>query len=96
MTAFSPEVAFGTKTRSSARAPTKSPSALARLAEQALGAAREEVHRVALELALPGLVGLEHGHGAGAVTAVVEEREIRVEQEIQGATVSRCAASSRA
>jgi hypothetical protein len=30
------------------------------------------------------------------VTAVIEEREARFEQEIQGATVSRCAASSPA
>lgn len=52
-------------------------------------AAPEELDRVALELALQLLVARENGLGAGSVAAVVEEREVRVEQEFQAATVPR-------
>ena len=96
MTAFSPAVAFGTKTRSSARAPTNAASAARASPDQLVEAAPEELDRVALELALQRLVALEDRRRARAVAAVVEERDLRVEQEIQVATVSRCAASSPA
>ena len=52
ITAFRPAVAFGTKTRSSARAPTNAASAARTSARQLGEAAREEIRRVALELAL--------------------------------------------
>ena len=69
---FTPVVAFATKARSSAAAPTYSASATARL-QELRQAAREELDRLALELALPGLVALEHRPRAGAERAVVEE-----------------------
>ena len=96
MTAFNPAVAFGTKTRSSGRAPRKPASAARDLGRQLVETAGEELDRVALELPLQLLVAREDGRRAGAVAAVVEERDPRVEQEIQAATVSRCSASSAA
>ena len=95
MTAFKPAVAFGTKTRSSGRAPRKAASAARDSASQLVEAAGEERDRVALELALQLLVAGEDRRRAGAVAAVVEEGDLRVEQEIHAATVSRCGASSR-
>ena len=68
----------------------------ARPGRQLVESAGEELDRVALELALQLLVAREDGRRAGAVAAVVEERDPRVEQEIQAATVSRCSASSAA
>ena len=67
-----------------------------RLRGQLVEAAPEELDRVALELALQLLVALEDRRRARAVAAVVEERDVGVEQEIQVATVSRCGASSPA
>ena len=49
ITAFSPVVAFGTKTRSSDRAPTNDCERRARVPDQLLEAAREKLHRVALD-----------------------------------------------
>ena len=96
MTAFSPEVEFGTKTRSSARGADEARQRRARLRRQLVEAAPEELDRIPLELALQLLVALEHGRRARSVTAVVEERDVRVEEEIQVGTVSRCGASSPA
>ena len=95
MTAFSPEVAFGTKTRSSGRAPTNAASAARASPVSSSKRRAEELDRVPLELALQLLVALEHGRRTGAVAAVIQERDVRVEQELQVATVPRCAASSR-
>ena len=67
-----------------------------RLGDQAVEATREELDGIALELALKLLITGEDGRRTGAVAAVVEERRARVEEEFQAATVSRCAASSRA
>ena len=96
MTAFKPAVAFGTKTRSSGRAPRNDGQRGARPGSQLVEAAGEKRDGVALELALKLLIARKDGRRAGAVAAVVEERDPRVEQEIQAATVSRCAASSAA
>lgn len=43
--------------------------------------AGEELDRLALQLALVALVGLEDGHGAGTERAVVQEDHVRVEQK---------------
>ena len=67
MTALRPAVAFGTKTRSSGRAPTNAASAARASAEQVVEAAPEELGRVALELALQLLVAGEHRSRARAV-----------------------------
>ena len=68
----------------------------ARPGRQLLETAGEELDRIALELPLQVLIAGEDGRRTGSEAAVVEERDPRVEQEIQGATVSRCAASSPA
>ena len=80
-TVLTPWVALGRKTRSSPRAPRKAPSRCARLGQQGRRAAAQEGHRVALQLQLPALVGLEHRLRAGAEGAVVEEDDVGVEQE---------------
>ena len=87
MTAFRPAVAFGTKTRSSVWAPTNAGQRRPCLGGQLVEAAREELDRVALELALQLLVALEHRRRARPVAAVVQERDVRVEQKLQGVTV---------
>ena len=51
------------------------------LGHQALEAAAEELDRLAFELALPALVGLEDGARAGAERPVVEENHVRAEEE---------------
>ena len=68
----------------------------ARPGRQLVEAAGEEVDRIALELPLQLLIAGEDRRRTGAETAVVQERDPRVEQEIQVATVSRCAGSSPA
>ena len=54
-----------------------------RFAHQAVEAAlvAEELHRLALQLALPPLVFLEHNLGRGAERAVVQEGDVGIEQE---------------
>ncbi len=42
----------------------------------------EELHRLILELALPGLVHLEHGERGGAEGTVVEEDDIRIQEKL--------------
>jgi len=54
----------------------------ARGAHQVGEAAAEQRDGLALELALPGLVDLEHRPRAGAERAVVEEDDVGVEQEL--------------
>ena len=78
------------------RAEKRRPARRATSASQLVEAAGEKRDGVALELALKLLIAREDGRRAGAVAAVVEVRDPRVEQEIQAATVSRCAASSAA
>ena len=71
---FTPVVAFGTKVRSSARRADDTRRALARASrEQLPEPAGDELDRLALELALPRLVALEHRSRAGAERAMVEE-----------------------
>src|SRR5205823_7815993 len=50
--------------------------------EQSVDAAREKEHGLTLELELPLLVALEDGAGARSVRAVVQERDVPVEQEL--------------
>jgi hypothetical protein len=60
--------------------------------EEPLEPARDQLDRVALQLALPVLVRLEHRPRAGAVAAVVQERDARIEEVAGGhaaASVSR-------
>jgi hypothetical protein len=52
-------------------------------------AAIEEVDRLALELSLPVLVALEDGPRAGAERAVVEEGDLRVEEELAAELLGR-------
>jgi hypothetical protein len=46
--------------------------------------AAEESYRLAFELKLPGLIGLEHRTRAGAERAVVEEDDILAQEEMPG------------
>ena len=62
----------------------------ARLGQQVVEAAPEELGRVALELALQLLVAGEHGSRTGAVGPVVEVDDLRVEEKPHAVTVSRC------
>ena len=78
---FTPVVAFWTNVRSSGCAPTYVGERGAGVREQAGQAARDEVDRLALELALPRLVALEHRPRAGAVRAMVQIDDVRVEEE---------------
>ena len=96
MTAFSPAVAFGTNTRSSGRAPTNAGERRASLGQQVVEAAPEELGGVPLELALQLLVAGEHRRRAGSVAPVVEIDDLRIEQKLHAATVSRCGATSGA
>ena len=72
----------GRSARSSAAAPRYAASRRPHAVEQLGQPAREEPHRLPLELALPRLGALEHRTGAGAERAVVEEGHLRVEQEL--------------
>ena len=64
------------------RADVRRETALGRVEELREAALEgEELDRLPLELALEPLVGLEHGHGARAERAVVQEHHIGVEQE---------------
>ena len=62
----------------------------ARFGQQIVEAAPEELRGVALEFALQLLVAGEHRSRAGAVGAVVEIDDVRIEQELHAVTVSRC------
>src|SRR5690606_3792011 len=44
----------------------------------------EEIHRLALELELKALVGLEYRPRAGAVRAVIQERHVLAQEEVLG------------
>ena len=66
------------------------------LGQQIVEAATEELGGVPLELALQLLVAGEHGRRAGSVAPVVEVDDLRIEQKLHGATVSRCGATSGA
>ena len=68
----------------------------ARLGHQVVEAATEELGGVPLELALQLLVAGEHRRRAGAVAPVVEVDDLRIEQKLHAATVSRCGATSGA
>ena len=57
------------------------------LAAEERARAAEELHRLALELELPVLVGLEHRPRAGAERAVVEEDDVLAEEEVPGEIV---------
>src|SRR5438034_378177 len=50
--------------------------------QQVVAAARQKLHRLPLELALPGLVALEHWPRAGAVGAVIEVDDLGIEEEL--------------
>ena len=56
----------------------------ARLGQQPLQASAQELDRLLLQLALPGLVGLEDRPRAGAEAAVVEEGDVPAEQVLVG------------
>ncbi len=81
MTALSADVAFGENTRSSVRAPTKRGESRACLAHRRFESPREELRRLALELVLEPLVLREDLDRARAVAAVIEVRDLRVEEK---------------
>ena len=81
MTALSADVAFGENTRSSVRAPTKAASAARALVQRRLESPCEELRRLALELVLEPLVLVEDLDRARAVAAVIEVRDLRVEEK---------------
>ena len=83
MTAFSAELAFVAKTRSSGRRADVGGQLEPRRVEQRRKAPleRQELDRLALELALQRLVGLEYGPRAGAERAVVQVDDARIEEE---------------
>ena len=78
---FTPVVAFGTKVRSSARRADEGAELRARVREQLRQPAGDELHRLALELALPRLVALEHRPRAGAERAMVEKDDVGIEEK---------------
>ena len=80
-TTFIPEVAFVTKARSSGRAPIFAGEPCFRLLDQPVQPARQELDGLAFELSLPPLVLVEHRPGTGTERTVVEEHDLRVEQE---------------
>jgi len=60
------------------------------LVEQPLEPAGDQLDGIALELALPVLVDVEHGSWARPVAAVIEEREARIEQVVGRHLASQC------
>ena len=78
---FTPVVAFWTNVRSSGCAPTKRAELRARLREQLRQPAGDELDRLALELALPRLVALEHRPRAGAEGAMVQKDDVGIEEK---------------
>src|SRR5579859_4561535 len=54
----------------------------ARLGQQAMQAAADELNRLKLELSLPGLIALEDRPWTGAEGAVIEKHNVRIEQEL--------------
>ena len=67
----------------------------AHLRDQSVPAARQKLDRLALEFALPLLVLLEHRPRARAERAMVEEDDVRIEQELVSQVHRRTVAASR-
>ena len=82
-TAFTATVAFGTRITSADGAPTYPArrSRAAAISEGKPPLQAQELDRRALELELQPLVLLEHGPGTGPERPVVQEDDVRIEQE---------------
>jgi hypothetical protein len=78
---LTPTVALGTECEVVGRRAHELAQLLARRGEQLGQAVEDEPHRLALELALPGLVPLEHGPWAGPERAVVQVGDVWIEKE---------------
>ena len=93
-TMLSPSVALTRPTILSASVPSSAASATRGTRMRSVRSRAEERDRLALELELPVLVGLEHRARAGAERAVIEEDDVLPKEEVPREIVGHVSALS--